>query len=177
MTARPYTKVVDCCTYRAGAHPHWQWARHVRASSLAPMDKQPIRDDPPVQGQPRILVVDDNEDAAATLSVLLQMMGYLAHTAHNGREAVRAAKQDRYDLILLDLNMPVMDGFQAAIELAKLRPAPRLIACSAQDDLDTRRRTSELGFCAHLTKPVEFQLLEDTLKRNCYAEHDCLPVE
>jgi CheY-like chemotaxis protein len=67
--------------------------------------------------------------------------------------------------VLLDLGMPIMDGFQAAVALGQLRPAPLLIACSAWDDVETRRRTSALGFSAHLTKPVPFDLLKAALER------------
>ena len=117
----------------------------------------------------RILVVDDNHDAAATMSMLLELVGHRTGTAHNGRDAVAAATRDRYDVVLLDLHMPIMDGFRAADVLGQLRPAPKLIACSASDDAEARRRTSELGFCAHLTKPVPLDLLQDTLGRHCRA--------
>ncbi|MGZ5179560.1 MAG: response regulator [Ramlibacter sp.] len=117
----------------------------------------------------RILVVDDNDDAATTLSLLLELEGHRTGTAFNGREAVAAATQDCYDVVLLDLNMPIMDGFEAAGVLAQLRPSTKLIACSACDEPEARRRTTELGFCAHLTKPVPLDLLHDTLGRYCHA--------
>lgn len=111
----------------------------------------------------RILVVDDNYDAAVTLSALLKLKGHQTGTAHNGLDAVRAATRVRYDAVLLDLGMPVMDGFQAAAVLGQLRPAPILIACTAWDDAETRRRTANLGFSAHLTKPVPLDVLEAAL--------------
>jgi CheY-like chemotaxis protein len=111
----------------------------------------------------RILVVDDNHDAAFTLSTLLELKGYRTGTAHNGLDAVRAATQVHYDAVLLDLGMPIMDGFQAAAVLGQLRPAPILIACSAWDDDATRRRTADLGFSAHLAKPVPIDALEAAL--------------
>lgn len=111
----------------------------------------------------RILIVDDNQDAAVTLSALLELMGYRTSTAHNGLEAVRAATRMRYDAVVLDLGMPVMDGFQAAAALGQLRPAPTLIACTAWGDAATRRRTADLGFAAHLTKPVPIDALEAAL--------------
>ena len=113
----------------------------------------------------RILVVDDNHDAAFMLSSLLELKGHQTNTVHNGLDAVVAATGERYDAVLLDLGMPVMDGFQAAVALGQLRPAPLLIACSAWDDAETRRRTSELGFSAHLTKPVPLHVLKAALKR------------
>jgi CheY-like chemotaxis protein len=117
----------------------------------------------------RILVVDDNHDAAAAISMLLELLGHRTVTAHNGRDAVTAATSDRYDVVLLDLHMPIMDGFKAADVLGQLRPAPKLIACSASDDAEARRRTSELGFSAHLTKPVPLDLLQDMLGQHCRA--------
>ena len=111
----------------------------------------------------RILIVDDNQDGALMLSTLLELKGHQTSTAHNGLEAVQAAAEARYDAVLLDLSMPVMDGFQAATVLRQLRPAPKLIACSALDDVHTRRRTASLGFFAHLCKPVPLEALETAL--------------
>ena len=111
----------------------------------------------------RILVVDDNHDAAFMLSTLLELKGHQTATAHNGLDAVRAATRVHYDAVLLDLGMPVMDGFQAAAILGQLRPAPLLIACSAWDDAETRRRTADLGFSGHLTKPIALDVLEAAL--------------
>lgn len=120
-------------------------------------------EDDPDPGQLRVLVVDDNRDAAVTLSALLELKGYQTGTAHDGHEAVRAAIRFRYDAVVLDLGMPIMDGFEAAAALGQLRPAPILIAHSAWDDAETRRRTAELGFSAHLTKPVRLEVLEAAL--------------
>jgi CheY-like chemotaxis protein len=112
----------------------------------------------------RILVVDDNHDAATSMSMLLELEGHRTGTVHNGLEAVREATRVRYDAVLLDLGMPVMDGFQAAAVLGQLWPAPALIACSAWDDAATRRRTADLGFFMHLCKPVCFQVLKAALR-------------
>lgn len=112
----------------------------------------------------RILVVDDNHDGASTMSILLELEGHRTGTAHNGLEAVREATRVRYDAVLLDLGMPVMDGFEAAAMLRQLWPAPALIACSAWDDAETRRRTADLGFSMHLRKPVSVQVLKAALR-------------
>lgn len=121
----------------------------------------------PYQRRLRILVVDDNHDGAIMLSTLLGLKGYETNTAHNGLDAVRAANRAHYDAVLLDLGMPIMDGFQAAAVLGQLRPAPVLIACSAWDDAQTRRRTADLGFAAHLCKPVPLEALEAALALAC----------
>ena len=121
----------------------------------------------PEQSRLRILVVDDNDDVATSTSMLLELAGHKTSTARNGQEAIAAATQHRYDVVLLDLNMPIMDGFKAAGVLGQLQPALKMIAHSACDDAEARRRTSELGFCAHLTKPVPLALLQDTIGRHC----------
>ena len=115
----------------------------------------------------RILVVDNNEDSAWSLSALLAINGHQTNTAHNGLEAVRAAASAHYDAVVLDLGMPIMDGFEAAAVLGQLRPAPVLIAYSAWDDEQTRRRTADLGFAAHLSKPVPLKGLEAALLLAC----------
>jgi CheY-like chemotaxis protein len=121
----------------------------------------------PRQRRLRILVVDDNHDGAMSLSTLLELNGHHTNTAHNGLDAVRAAASAHYDAVLLDLGMPIMDGFEAAAVLGQLRPAPVLIACSAWDDAQTRRRTANLGFAAHLCKPVPLKALEAALSLAC----------
>jgi CheY-like chemotaxis protein len=117
----------------------------------------------------RILVVDDNDDAADTLSMLLELAGHQTGTAYNGRDAVAAATRQQYDAVLLDLQMPIMDGFEAAGLLRQLEPAPKLIAYSSMDDSAVRQRTSELGFCAHLCKPAPLPELQRMLGRHCAA--------
>lgn len=124
-----------------------------------------MREDEPEPSGLRILVVDDNHDAATTLSALLELAGHRTSTAHNGLDAIRAAIRMRFDAVLLDLGMPIMDGFEAAAVLAQLQPAPVLIACSAWDDPETRKRTADLGFTAHLRKPVPFDALKAALRR------------
>jgi CheY-like chemotaxis protein len=126
-------------------------------------------------GHLHILIVDDNRDAAWSLSSLLELRGYRTSTAHNGLEAVHAAMREHYDAVLLDLGMPVMNGFQAAAVLLELQPTPVLIACSAWGGTQMRQRTAELGFSAHLTKPVPLDALEAALGRVREAGSGRLP--
>jgi len=130
-------------------------------------------EDDPDPRKLRVLVVDDNHDAAVTLSALLELKGYQTGTVHNGLDAIRAATRVRYDAVVLDLGMPVMDGFEAAAVLGQLRPAPILIAYSAWDDAETRRRTADLGFAAHLRKPVQLHVLEAALRQARQANSGC----
>jgi CheY-like chemotaxis protein len=109
-------------------------------------------------------VVDHNQDAAKSMSMLLELEDHRTGTVHNGLEAVQEATRVRYDAVLHDLEMPIMDGFEAAAALKQLLPAPTLIACSALDDAETRKRTSNLGFSMQLRKPVAYPVLRTALQ-------------
>jgi len=110
----------------------------------------------------RILVVDDNQDAAALIALLLRLAGQEVSTAHDGEEALAAAAAQRPDVILLDLAMPRLNGYDTA---KRIRAEPwgndvALIALSGWGQRQDRDRTAEAGFRAHLVKPVgEAELL------------------
>jgi CheY-like chemotaxis protein len=113
---------------------------------------------PPAPGVGRILVVDDNRDTAKTTAILLSHRGYQVHTAHTGPDAVEAARQIRPQLILLDIGLPGMSGYEVA---AKLRDDDCckdavLIAVSGYADDKARQRSKTSGFQRHLTKPINF---------------------
>jgi CheY-like chemotaxis protein len=137
----------------------------VMASALAVLSSQ--RKDPGVipQIEPqRILVADDNHDAAEALSLQLQLAGHDVRTAHDGVEALAVAQIFEPDIVLLDLGMPKMDGYEAAREL-RLRPIGgrrmALIALTGWGQQQDRDRTADAGFDAHLVKPVaEVQLFK-----------------
>jgi CheY-like chemotaxis protein len=115
----------------------------------------------------RVLVVEDNRDGLETLMALLDMLGYATAGAGDGHEALRVAREFRPHIVLLDLGLPGMDGYQVA---QALRADPQfqglfiaaLTGWGAEGD---RRRTADAGFDAHLTKPVELGALEATLAR------------
>jgi PAS domain S-box-containing protein len=105
----------------------------------------------------RILVVDDNRDAADSLAMLLRMMGHSLHTAHDGLEAVQAAAMFRPDVVLLDIGLPKMDGYEAARHIRK-RPWGKemfLVALTGWGQEEDKRRALEAGFDQHMTKPVD----------------------
>ncbi|VTT96645.1 pas pac sensor hybrid histidine kinase : PAS/PAC sensor hybrid histidine kinase OS=Haliangium ochraceum (strain DSM 14365 / JCM 11303 / SMP-2) GN=Hoch_3141 PE=4 SV=1: GAF_2: HisKA: HATPase_c: Response_reg: PAS_9: HisKA: HATPase_c: Response_reg [Gemmataceae bacterium] len=109
----------------------------------------------------RVLVVDDNVDAAESLAQLLQLMGHDTRTAHEGEAGVEAAERFRPDLILLDIGMPRLNGYDAARRI-RARPWGRsvvLVALTGWGQDDDRRRTAEAGFDHHLVKPVEPQVV------------------
>jgi CheY-like chemotaxis protein len=113
----------------------------------------------------RILVVDDNRDAADSLGLLLQLAGHETHTAHDGLEAVQAAGAIRPDVVLLDIGLPKISGYEAA---RRIREEPWgkdliLIALTGWGQEEDKRRATEAGFNRHLTKPVDPTVLEKVL--------------
>ncbi|HWI38794.1 MAG TPA: PAS domain S-box protein [Burkholderiales bacterium] len=132
---------------------HLPVARIVRASG--PSTAQP-RAGTVAANRRRVLIVDDNVDAAETLQMVVSTMGHDAETVHDGRAAIEAACSRRPDVVLLDISMPGMDGFSVA---RRLRSEPglrkiRVVALTGFGQQDDRRRTREAGFDDHLVKPV-----------------------
>ena len=113
----------------------------------------------------RILVVDDNRDAAFSLSMMLDLMGNETRVAYDGLEALDVAATFRPDVIVLDIGMPKLNGYDAA---RRVREAPwgrdvALIALTGWGQIEDRRRSRSAGFDAHLTKPIDPQALEKLL--------------
>jgi signal transduction histidine kinase/CheY-like chemotaxis protein len=110
-----------------------------------------------VRRRARLLVVEDNQDAAESLRMLMELCGYEVTLAHSGPEGVRVALETRPDIVLCDIGLPGMDGFAVAGTLrghAETAHA-RLIAVTGYGEDTDRRRALEAGFNAHLVKPVD----------------------
>ncbi|QJE00985.1 hybrid sensor histidine kinase/response regulator [Massilia forsythiae] len=114
----------------------------------------------------RILVVDDNADAADTLQELLALHGFEAHTAHTGRAALHALAQGRYDAVLLDIGLPDMSGHEVA-DTARTRgllPEDTLVvALTGWSDAESRNKSVQAGIDHHLNKPVQVDALLELL--------------
>jgi CheY-like chemotaxis protein len=109
----------------------------------------------------RILVVDDNQDAAESLAEMLRLRGHHVRTAHDGVAAVEAAAAFLPDIVLLDLGMPRLNGYEAAPRIReRLGRGARLVALTGWGQPDDRRRAREAGFDHHLVKPVDAAELE-----------------
>ncbi|HEV2844774.1 MAG TPA: PAS domain S-box protein, partial [Thermoanaerobaculia bacterium] len=109
----------------------------------------------------RILIVDDNSDATQTLLVLLELWGHEVRSAHDGPAALAAAAELQPEIVLLDLGLPGMSGFEVAPELRAL-PGLRdvtIVAVTGYGQDEDRRKTREAGFDHHLVKPVDPDLL------------------
>jgi signal transduction histidine kinase/ActR/RegA family two-component response regulator len=132
-----------------------------------PTPAQGARENRPVSSRHkgRILVVDDNRDAAESLSMILRLLGYEIQSAHDGVEALQAAAAFHPNVVLLDIGMPKMNGYETA---RRIREQPwgrtmTLIALTGWGQEDDKKRAVEAGFDVHLTKPVEPAALEKLL--------------
>jgi CheY-like chemotaxis protein len=116
---------------------------------------------PPRRDVRRILIVDDNRDAAAMLSDMLGALGYITRTAHDGPSALALLDAFRPEIALLDLGLPVMDGYELARAM-RASPAAaeaRLYAISGYGQARDRARAKEAGFDAHFVKPVDLDAI------------------
>jgi CheY-like chemotaxis protein len=112
----------------------------------------------------RILVVDDNVDSAETMAEILKLWGHEVQTAHDGVAALEAARAHRPDAVLLDVGLPVMDGYEIARRLRQEGLAILLVAVTGFGTAEDRRRAEEAGFDTHLTKPVSPDALRRVLR-------------
>lgn len=117
----------------------------------------------PPDGHRRILVVDDNADAAEMLAMGLDALGHEVMVAHDGPGALEVAETWRPDLALLDIGLPVMDGFQLATELRAAIPGIQLVAVTGYGQKTDRQRSEAAGFAAHLVKPISLESVVDTI--------------
>jgi CheY-like chemotaxis protein len=113
----------------------------------------------------RVLIVDDCPDSRATLGVLLGLWGHEAREAADGEAALATAACFRPEVVLLDLGLPRMNGYEVARRLRQLPglSAANLIALTGYGDEPNRRCAEEAGFAAYLVKPFDLDLLERLL--------------
>ena len=120
---------------------------------------------PEANARYRILVVDDNADSAESMAVLLQIVGHEVQTAFDGSAAVDAAVTYRPDVVLLDLGLPVLNGYEVCRRIRSLPWGGQVvvIALTGWGQEENKRSTLEAGFDFHLVKPVEAEALEALL--------------
>ncbi len=122
-----------------------------------PAERKPSR---PVNDDVSILVVDDNTDAAQGLAMLLSLSGYETEVRHDGRSALEAVRALAPDVVLLDLGLPDIDGYEVCRTLRRGEAPTKstsltLVAVSGRGDDEARRLSFEAGFDAHLLKPID----------------------
>jgi CheY-like chemotaxis protein len=111
---------------------------------------------------PSVLVVDDNVDAAELLQALLALHGFDVHIAHTGAAALAALAQDRYRVLLLDIGLPDMSGYEVAIAARAqglLDDTTFIVALTGWSDAESRQRSVDAGIDHHLNKPVQMEAL------------------
>jgi signal transduction histidine kinase/CheY-like chemotaxis protein len=113
----------------------------------------------------RILVVDDNVDAADALAAGLQLDGHTVHVAHDGASAIELAGEVTVDVVLLDIGMPGMNGYEVCRRLRELAGyrAVRIVALTGWGTARDRQLAADAGFDAHVTKPAEWSQIQEAL--------------
>jgi len=112
----------------------------------------------------RVLVVDDNADAADSLAMLLQVRGDEVRIAYDGEEALVAEEDFRPGIVLLDIGMPKLSGYDVARRLRELRGnALFIVAITGWGQEEDRQRAREAGFDHHFTKPVDYAALLEVI--------------
>ncbi len=115
----------------------------------------------------RILIVDDNVDAADTLSMFLQMLGHETQVAYSGPDAIAAVSSYQPHLMLLDIGLPGMNGYEVAREIISVHTEnrPFLVALTGWGTMEDKQRAKDAGFDDHFTKPIELQKIVQLLNR------------
>jgi CheY-like chemotaxis protein len=114
----------------------------------------------------RILVVDDNDDQVESLAMLLSLMGHQVLRASNGSEAIERAVEFKPDLMLVDIGMPGMQGYEVARRIREEKSLEHvtLVAQTGWGGEEDRRRSAEAGFDRHLVKPVTLETLDEVVR-------------
>ena len=117
-----------------------------------------------VARKPHIVIVEDDPDALLMLRMNLEAVGFDTSLAADGGTAVRRIIAERPDVVLLDLMLPVLDGWSVLAELSLHQDAPPVVVCSARTAPRDRRRAYDMGADAFLAKPFEMPELIDALR-------------
>ena len=134
-------------------------------ATQAALAEHPARPDISAACPHRILIVDDNEDGAQSLAMLLELQGNEVRTEYDGPQAVQAVPVFHPDVVLLDIGLPTLNGYETA-RLMRAHPDSRdalIIALTGWGQEEDRRRSREAGFDHHLVKPVDLHVLEGLL--------------
>jgi CheY-like chemotaxis protein len=136
---------------------------------LPVLDEAPAAPLPPPQAVPTperaaarsVLVVDDNKDAADSVAALLGLRGHRVHVAYDGPAGLALAAEHAPEVVLLDIGLPGMDGYEVAMRLRALNEtrSARIVALTGYGQDEDRQRSRQASFDAHLVKPVDYETL------------------
>jgi len=113
----------------------------------------------------KVLVVDDDESISQNLKTLLEELGYISETAYNGEEALRKIREDYYDIALIDLLLPDMDGLQVLMEVKKVSPTTAIIIITAFGTIPNAVEAIKRGASDYITKPFRIDDLLTRIKK------------
>jgi CheY-like chemotaxis protein/two-component sensor histidine kinase len=135
----------------------------------ATANEQPMFSAMPYRRAQTVLVVDDDRDTCETLGMMLEHLGCRVRVAHDADRALASAIRDRPDLVLLDIGLPELDGYEIARRLRELPElsVARVAALTGYAGSEDRRRAAEARFDAFLVKPVDFDALTRLLDERC----------
>ena len=107
----------------------------------------------------RVLIIDDNNDAANSMAVLLRLDGHEVDTAYSAEDGIGKVQAGAPEVVLLDIGLPLMDGYEVARRLIASGFKGRLIAISGYGEVKDKQHAAAAGFYAHLSKPVDYATL------------------
>jgi PAS domain S-box-containing protein len=117
-------------------------------------------------GARRVLIVDDNQDAADSLAVVLRFEGHETSVAYSAQSAIEAVSASKPEFVLLDIGLPNMDGYEVARRIRASGASARIIALTGYGQREDRQRSADAGFAAHLVKPVDIGMLVSMLSNS-----------
>ena len=124
-------------------------------------------------GRPVVMLVEDYRDTREMMRHMLELTGCRVVEASNGQEAIELSQRGGLDLVLMDLNMPVLDGFNATLrirEYERTRDVP-VVAVTAYDSAESRAAAGAVGCCDYVVKPIDLDHLSTLLQRILPARH------
>jgi len=113
----------------------------------------------------RLLLVDDNEDTTEMLAAYFTTLGYVTRTAHDGPSALTLLDEFTPDAAVLDIGLPVMDGYELARRIRERVATVRLVAVTGYGRPSDQERAAAAGFDAHLVKPIDIEALATLVRR------------
>ncbi|MFL6257859.1 MAG: response regulator [Pyrinomonadaceae bacterium] len=118
-------------------------------------------------GGPVVMLVEDFRDTREMMRRMLEMQGCRVVEASNGQEAIELSQRSKLDLVLMDLNMPVLDGFNATLRIREYEPTRDVpvVAVTAFDSVESRAAAGAVGCCDYIVKPLDLDNLSTLLQR------------
>jgi CheY-like chemotaxis protein len=123
------------------------------------------REPPPIARPRRIVIVEDNDDVREVLRVVLELMGHRVASAGDGERGYATIREFRPEIALIDLGLPILDGYELAARVRADDPHTRLIALTGYGQPEQRRRALAAGFALLLVKPLDPDTLPDVFDR------------